>query len=339
MKLLLIDGNNLAFRCASVNSNLTHKGRNVSLVFGFYKSIIQMKKFYADYDMVVAWDCWGSKRRIAESEEAFKSGITPKPYKGSKIASDYEEKQLEKENDPFYEDMWMQMDDLKESLKFTNIFQVSKEGYEADDLIYTYVNENKKLGGTTVCISSDMDYYQMIGDGCIIYDAMKKQKWDEAQFYREFGFPISSYVDYGALAGDDSDSIVSPDGWAKGTAKKYIQNFESVDEIIKHLEAKKVKHKVLTEQLERYKLSKEPADKILKKDVKPYELKKVEKNLLEQIPRLRLAQSLKKMDIVPSTPPIRCPKGDAVKLKEFFLKNGFVTIIKEVQRLVNRESK
>jgi DNA polymerase-1 len=277
------------------NRDLSHKGRSVNLLYGFFRQLIALDKKYPDYYRVIAWD-GGYERRLRESEEGVKQGLCPDVYKG----------QRERDN-PELDDLFAQRDELRSLLHAVRCTQVRTEGFEADDLINTYAKANAARGGHSVIISTDQDFFQCLAEGIEIYDAMKKELWTEKRFSMEFGFHPSLWVDAGAIMGEvgpSKDNIYGVDGWGPKTSCDYVCQFGNIDSIIEGIRAKKKRGKR-------------------------------EEKFLEQIPRLRLAYSLKQMDIVSHPPKLRTKRKLSEKeLKGHFLELGFASLLKDVKRLV-----
>ena len=293
MKLLLIDGNNLCFRMFHSPQNvLKYRGRSIGVMFGFLKSLISLHKVYPDYFRVIAWE-GGYARRLQASEQAVKDGIIPDAYKANR----------DREVTPEMEDFRSQRDHLKESLTHIRCMQVAVQGYEADDVIYSYCQEAKKWGGMAAIISSDRDFYQCLSPEVHVY-AMKQEKWTEERFVLEFGMEPWQWVEVGALQGDTGDNIHGVDGWGPVTAVNYIREYGTMEDVITAVQAKAKKSK--------------------KEEV-----------LLQQIAKARLAKSLKKMDIIAQLPKPRTTKNyTAAELEAFFLDVGFASMLKEIPRLI-----
>lgn len=309
-KLLLVDGNNMAHRVfwaqrkrkpdGSTVSGLSHKGKEVDLVYGFFRQLIHLHKKYPSHFRIIVWD-GGYTRRLDESMKAVEAGIIPSAYKQPR-----KEAQEEKRNDPEQISLREQMVEVKFGLDLVRCLQVVVPGCEADDVIYTYARTYAEWNADCVIVSTDKDFMQVLDDNTVVYDAMKKELWTKERFSLEFGFAPHLWVDYGALMGEEGaskDNIFGVDGWGPKTASDYVTELGGIDAIIAHIQSK---------------------DKRSKK----------EQTLLDQIPRLRLAKSLKRMDILPEVPKPRCPPRDEDTLKKFFLEWGFASILKEASRLI-----
>jgi len=296
-KLLLIDANNLAFRVAWSHRELSFQGSPVSVLFGFFKSLIRFKRDFPDYFTVVVWDA-GHKRRDEESSRGVQAGIIDSTYKSNRRKED-------EETPPDVQVILDQIDQLREeALPLVKVLQAEVDGCEADDVAYTYAMNNLKAGGQTTIVTSDKDYYQLLGKGITVFDAMKDEVWNRTRFTEEFGFEPELWVDAGALMGDKGDNIIGVPGIGPVNACNLIREYGTYDKVIAGLQAK------------------------------PKRGKK-EEEILKHIERIRLAYSLKKMDMVPFVPRLRYHGAyDESKVTEFFLRFRFVSLLKDVKYLV-----
>jgi DNA polymerase-1 len=309
-KLLLIDGNNMAHRVfwakrkrkpdGTSSASLSHKGREVDMLFGFMRQLIHLHKKYPHHFRVIVWDA-GYERRLRESLEAVEQGLIPSAYKQPR-----KEAQDEKHDDPDHVSFREQMVELLDALELVRCVQVRIQGQEADDIIYTYARQYAEWEADSVVVSTDHDFYQILDDNTRLYDAMKKELWTKQRFELEFGFSPHLWVDAGALMGEvgpSKDNIFGVDGWGPKTSCQYVTEHGGIDAIIAHIQGKAKRGKK-------------------------------EQTLLDQIPKLRLAKSLKQMDILPEVPKPRCPPRDPKALEKFFLDWSFASLLKEISRLV-----
>lgn len=218
------------------------------------------------------------------------------------IPSAYKENRKERDKEEL-QALFDQMDQLREVLDGVRCVQVRIDGVEADDIINTYSRYAAKWGGEAVVISSDKDFYQVIQPGVKIHDTMKDEIWSYERFEKEYGFNPSLWVDAGAIMGDSGDNIHGADGWGPVTTCKYIREHGGLDAVLEAVRAKEKKTK--------------------KEEV-----------LLQSEAVVRLARSLKQMDIIPNLPrPRMCRPIVAGAIKQFFIEHGFVSLMQEASRL------
>lgn len=296
-KLLLIDGNNTCHKIywamKRSNQDLSFKGRAIEIVYGFFRHLISLHKEYPDYFRIVAWDR-GYARRLEESTKAVEAGIIPSAYKATRHTDDNKEDR---------ERVHSQMDEIQNGLKLVRCLQVAQAGIEADDIINTYVQMYRKWDSRFVIVSSDKDYYQLLGKDVVIRRS-DSDTWTDERFRLETDIAPEMWLEVGALTGEKGDNIFGVDSWGPVTAIKYVKEHGGIDAIVKAVEAKEKKSKK-------------------------------EEALLASIPRLKLARSLKAMDVIPNLPKPRiCRDISEKSLEQYFLEWGFASLLKEIWRLV-----
>jgi DNA polymerase-1 len=294
--LLLIDGNNLAFRVHWTNKGLNLNGVPVSLLYGFFRSLVFLKKKYPDHFTIIAWDST-SKRRMAESLKGVEDKIIPSEYKANR------KKNPDEPEDPDIACLFEQMPVLKEALQFAKVMQVTIDGYEADDVLCSYTKWNKAQGNETVLVTSDHDYYQLIDEKIYLFDAMKQNFWTKKVFTDSYGFEPYLWVDVGSLAGDSGDNIISVKGVGEKTATSLIKQYGKLDNVLEGLKNKAKRSKR-------------------------------EEDIINCIPRIRLAYSLKKMDVIDKLPALRMAPRKKEPLIEWFRQFKFNSLIADAHFLV-----
>jgi DNA polymerase-1 len=77
---------------------------------------------------------------------------------------------------------------------------ITREGYEADDIIGSIACEHQGDEYQIVIISSDKDLCQFVRDGHVhIFDAMKRKFMKEADVLEKFAVPVNQVRDYLAI--------------------------------------------------------------------------------------------------------------------------------------------
>lgn len=222
-KYLLIDGNNLAIRCAFANDDLTNQaGIPTGVHYGFFNSLMQLKKQFSDYQFLIAWD-GKSKRRMEESEDAVKKGIISSVYKDNRKKGDETPLPILK----FFE----QSDFLKKGIGQLGIPQIRLSDFEADDILASYARKLSKENNKVVIVTSDRDYWQLLDENtslCMSGKQVTKDSWEQ-----EHGIKCDKVVDMGAFCGDAGDNIFGIPGWGEKTAIKELKKYGSMEEILK----------------------------------------------------------------------------------------------------------
>ena len=118
--------------------------------------------------------------------------------------------------------------DWIEKMGFTHI---SKDGFEADDVIATIASLAKKQGLKVHIISHDKDLYQLIEKNIVLYDATKKKEIKREDCIDKFGVEPKDFTNFQAIVGDSSDNIVGVKGIGYKGAMKLINQFHTLENI------------------------------------------------------------------------------------------------------------
>jgi DNA polymerase-1 len=224
--LFIIDGSSLLYRSYyGIRPLHTTTGTPTQATYGFCRAI---KRLIDDFDpkyLLIAWDSKG---------KTFRSEIF-KEYKATREAPP--------------SDLFIQKEQILKIVDLVDIAQVSKTGYEADDLIYSLVQDHKDRN--VVIVGPDKDLHQLISDRVIILDPMKKEIIDEKVFKNKRGFGPEKLSFYHSLVGDASDNIPGVKGIGKVGATEIVKKFDSLDNVYENLD--KVKKERTRNALEKHK--------------------------------------------------------------------------------------
>ncbi len=119
---------------------------------------------------------------------------------------------------------------------------IDAEGFEADDVIGTLVEQHKSNPDLALVIASgDMDTLQLVEDTHVRVFTLKKGitdtiVYDEEGVVERYGFKPLQLVDYKGLRGDPSDNIIGVPGIGEKTATTIIQAFGSIEGLYEALE-------------------------------------------------------------------------------------------------------
>lgn len=137
---------------------------------------------------------------------------------------------------------------------------LTKEGYEADDVIATVMQFAKEQGIIGKMVSSDKDLYQLLYDEKIfLYDWVKRKSIDESGCVEKFGVLPKYFTNFQALIGDSSDNVPGVPGIGPKTASKLINEFKTLEAIYENIAKAGTKRiqKLLLEYKEQAFLSRE----------------------------------------------------------------------------------
>ncbi len=161
---------------------------------------------------------------------------TPKPTFRNKLFKDYQI-QRPKINDDFI----VQIPLVKEALDLAGIYQLEKDGYEADDIMGTICQIFKSRPDfRIIIISGDKDIFQLVNDQIFVATPIlgltNIKIYDKSEVNQKFEVEPYQIVDYKALVGDPSDNYPGAKGIGPVTAVKLIKQFGNIDNIYKNLD-------------------------------------------------------------------------------------------------------
>lgn len=202
------------------------KGNPTGALYGLSTMLMSiMKEFKPDY-MLAAFDL-------------------PKPTYRHEAYADY--KSGRKALD---ENLSKQLKTSRDVFKAFNIPIYEAEGFEADDVIGTAVEQLSKDKNNEVIIASgDMDTMQLVkGKQVKVFTLKKGIKdtilYDQAAVKDRFSFDPKYLIDYKGLRGDPSDNIIGIQGVGEKTATILISNFGTIEKIYKVLDQKNGEEKM-----------------------------------------------------------------------------------------------
>jgi DNA polymerase I len=148
------------------------------------------------------------------------------------------------------EDLSKQLDYLRRIITALNLPALELEGYEADDLIATLTRLALKAGMRVEIISGDKDLLPLADADVTIWDPMREVYFTPELIEEKFGLPPATLVDMRALTGDPSDNIPGVPGIGPKTAQKLISRFQTLENLLAHLD--EVKEKKIRDRLQEH---------------------------------------------------------------------------------------
>ena len=207
---------------------------------------------------------------------------------------------------PMPDELRAQIAPLIEAIPALGLPMLRIAGVEADDVIGTLAERAASQGLSVVISTGDKDMAQLVNDKITLVNTMFDTKLDRAGVKAKFDVFPEQIVDYLALVGDSADNIPGVPKVGPKTAAKWLNEYGSLDEIIKH--ASDIQGKVgesLRESLETLELSRKLAT--IKRDVNldlaPAELKRKPPDIEALTPlyrRLELNSLLKQLGAAPA---------------------------------------
>ncbi|HEY7333108.1 MAG TPA: DNA polymerase I [Candidatus Limnocylindria bacterium] len=220
--LMLIDGPSLVYRGYFALPPLTTSdGMLTNAAFGFLQIVLRgMQDLKPDY-AIVSFDLGKPQFRF-DAYPDYKAGRPSMP-----------------------DDLRSQFPIVREICTMMGIPIRELEGYEADDVIGSLVQEAKAAGVETYIVSGDLDGLQLVNDHVKLLTTRMGVAstviYDEDRVMERYGLRPDQMLDYKALKGDTSDNIPGVPGVGEKTAISLLQEFGSLDGVYERLDEVKGK--------------------------------------------------------------------------------------------------
>ena len=228
--LVLIDGHALAYRqfFALERTGMKNSDNEPTwAVYGFFKAVFDLlAKIHPDY-IAVAFDVGRRTFRTEKFQE----------YKANREAMP--------------DTMRSQLGLICEGLNAFEIPIITKEGFEADDVIGTISKNATDNGHKTLILTGDQDSFQLIDkDGnvkVLIPTKGELLEYDWNKVYEKLGVFPNQVIDYKGLRGDTSDNIPGVKGIGEKTAQKLLNRYKHLEDVLadcENIPEKAVKQKI-----------------------------------------------------------------------------------------------
>ena len=240
-RLFLLDAYALIYRAyyALIHSpRMTSKGLNTSAIFGFCNTLDDLLRKEDPTHIAVCFDPSGHTFRHEE----------------------YPEYKAQREKQP--EDITLSLPYIKRILEAYHIPVIVVPGYEADDVIGTLSVMAQKKGYDTYMMTPDKDYGQLVTDHVYMYRPSLRGEGFEVRDPRavceKYGISTPlQVIDLLALEGDSSDNIPGCPGVGEKTARKLIEEWGSVENLLDNTDKLKgALQKRIIENADKIRLSK-----------------------------------------------------------------------------------
>lgn len=215
-RLFLLDAYALIFRgyyAFIKNPRINSKGMDTSAILGFMNSLIDVIKREKPDHLAVAFDKGGSDYRL-EMYTEYKANRDETP-EAIKIAVPY----------------------IQELLQAMHIPIIEKAGFEADDLIGTLAKQAEKEGYQVFMVTPDKDFGQLVSENIFMYRPARLgndiEIWgvEEVKAKFEVQDPLQ-VIDFLAMMGDAVDNIPGLPGVGEKTAKKFLAEYGSIENLL-----------------------------------------------------------------------------------------------------------
>ncbi|MBT8112405.1 MAG: DNA polymerase I, partial [Gammaproteobacteria bacterium] len=142
---------------------------------------------------------------------------------------------------PMPEELQVQIEPLHDMVRALGLPLISVSGVEADDVIGTLAKQASEQGHEVLVSTGDKDMAQLVNDQVTLVNTMTDTKMDTNGVVEKFGVAPNQIIAYLALIGDKSDNIPGIPSVGPKTAAKWLNEYETLDEIIKNADGIKGK--------------------------------------------------------------------------------------------------
>ena len=216
--LMVIDGHSLAFRAfyaLPVDSFVAPDGQHTNAIHGFISMFLGLLKKENPTHVAVAFDIsrYSFRTRLYPDYKATR-GETPAEFIG-------------------------QVPLLQDALHAMGVVTLTKEDYEADDILATLAHTASHAGMKVLVVSGDRDTLQLVTDDItVLYPASRGvqelKRYTPAAVLERYGVSPERYPDIAALVGETSDNLIGVDKVGEKTAVKWITQYGSLEELLEH---------------------------------------------------------------------------------------------------------
>lgn len=224
MKLLVVDGNSILNRAFYGIRLLTTKdGQFTNAIYGFLTMLLKIQEDVTPDAVAIAFDLKAPTFRH-KAYDGYKSNRKGMP-----------------------EELHQQLQPLKNLLTLLGYTIITKEGYEADDILGTLSHTCKVNGDECVLATGDRDSLQLINDKVTVRLASTKGGkanailYDEKKIMDDYGVTPRQLIEIKAIQGDSSDCIPGVPGIGPKGAGDLIQRFNNLDYIYENLDTIDIK--------------------------------------------------------------------------------------------------
>lgn len=215
--VLIIDGHSMAFRAFYAlppDNFVTATGQHTNAVYGFVSMLTRLLETEQPTHIAVAFDV---------SRHSFRTEEYPE-YKGTRDATPEEFKG--------------QVELIREVLDAMGIVSLSREGFEADDILATLAYRAGHEGSTVLVVSGDRDSFQTVTDNVtVLYPGTGPgdlRRMTPQAVEDKYGVPPHRYPEIAAIVGETSDNLPGVPGVGPKTAAQWINKFDGLDNLLAH---------------------------------------------------------------------------------------------------------
>ena len=209
--LLLIDGSSYLYRAFHAMPDFRNKeGFPTGVIYGVLNMLQNTHRKYESTYSVCVFDAKG---------KTFRNDI-------------FEEYKANRPKMP--DDLSIQIEPLHRAINAMGWPILIKKGVEADDVIGTLAKKANEENISVTISTGDKDLAQLVNKNTSLVNTMTNEHLDIEGVKAKFGVSPSLIIDYLTIIGDKADNIPGVDKVGPKTALKWLNEFNSLDNIIKN---------------------------------------------------------------------------------------------------------
>lgn len=211
--IILVDGSSYlyrAFHVPQLQRLSNSKGEMTGAVYGVINMLRKLRDEYQPEYMAVVFDARGKTFRHDMYKE----------YKATRP--------------PMPDDLKKQIEPLHQIVKAMGFRLISEPGVEADDVIGTLTQQASNNRQDILVSTGDKDMAQLVNEHVTLINTMSNSVMDRDGVTEKFGVKPEQIIDYLALMGDTSDNIPGVPKVGPKTAAKWLEQYQTLDNIIAH---------------------------------------------------------------------------------------------------------
>ena len=201
-----------AFYALPPDNFVTATGQHTNAVYGFVSMLTRLLETEKPTHIAVAFDV---------SRHSFRTEEYPE-YKGTRDATPEEFKG--------------QVELIREVLDAMGIVSLSREGFEADDILATLAYRAGNDGAAVLVVSGDRDSFQTVTDNVtVLYPGTGPgdlRRMTPQAVEEKYGVPPHRYPEIAAIVGETSDNLPGVPGVGPKTAAQWINKYDGLDNLL-----------------------------------------------------------------------------------------------------------
>ena len=207
----LVDGSLYVFRAWHSMPDQWHDldGHPVNAVHGFTRFLCELMEKVRPTHLAVAFDASLSASFRQDIYPAYKANRPPPPA-----------------------ELIYQFTLCREVAAALGIKVLNDPHYEADDLIGSALCRMREEGFSSVIVSADKDFGQLLGKDDEQWDYARNRRWGPTGVYQKLGVHPHQVADYLALCGDRIDNIPGVPGIGSKTAAFLLTHFDNLEGLL-----------------------------------------------------------------------------------------------------------